>query len=611
MSDNQLLLPSPGSRQSDHLWKTIKRWLTAPVFDDPDRSWRARLFFSALYVTLALNVVDVVVGALLFGLEGWTPIVNIGSLGFQLALLAMVRRGWVRAAATLLCALVWIGITRILVEYHGILDPMFGSYLLTIAAAGLMIGGRSAIFFAAISTLVGLGLLLRSGSTIDGQGVLVTMTSLFAAMAYLLVVSDRATRLAFAYLRRDERALAELNEQLYTEIAGHLRAQLALRESEERYRLILEASPVALLVFRLSDGQLVYVNPATTRLFAATERDTMVGKTVREFILPHPPEQLIQLAARGAMLQSGQPTPPAEYHLRRIDGTTFWAEVGSIPIRYQDQPSALVVIVDMSDRRRAEEQRLAAERLRVEVEQQQRIIQMKDHFVSRVSHEFRTPLTVISTSNELLQHYMDRISPERRDDHFNKIRNQARFMEEMLDDLLTLSKARAGLLEFNPRTVDLAHFTRELMAEFEERYAHTHHFHLIAEGADTTFPVDERLLRHMLNNLLVNAVKYSPDGGQVRVELRTMPDEARIVISDQGIGIPNEHRERLFETFYRAPNVGKIPGTGLGLSIVRESVDAHGGTIHVVSIPGQGTAFTIRLPRRKPQPAPILPGMSK
>jgi signal transduction histidine kinase len=337
----------------------------------------------------------------------------------------------------------------------------------------------------------------------------------------------------------------------------------------------------------------------------------MVGKTVREFILPHPPEQLIQLAARGAMLQSGQPTPPAEYHLRRIDGTTFWAEVGSIPIRYQDQPSALVVIVDMSDRRRAEEQRLAAERLRVEVEQQQRIIQMKDHFVSRVSHEFRTPLTVISTSNELLQHYMDRISPERRDDHFNKIRNQARFMEEMLDDLLTLSKARAGLLEFNPRTVDLAHFTRELMAEFEERYAHTHHFHLIAEGADTTFPVDERLLRHMLNNLLVNAVKYSPDGGQVRVELRTMPDEARIVISDQGIGIPNEHRERLFETFYRAPNVGKIPGTGLGLSIVRESVDAHGGTIHVVSIPGQGTAFTIRLPRRKPQPAPILPGMSK
>jgi PAS domain S-box-containing protein len=605
MSDNQLPLSSPGSRQSDHPLKTVKRWLTAPVFDDPVRSWHAQLFFSALYVTLALNVVDVIFGALLFGLVGWTPLINLGSLGFQLALLAMVRCGWVRVAATLLCALVWIGITQILVEYHGVLDPLFGGYLLTIAAAGLMLGGRSALFFAAISTLAGLGLLLRSGSTIDGQGVLVTMTSLFAAMAYLLMVSDRATRLAFAHLKRDERALSELNEQLYTEIAGHLRAEIALRESEERYRLILEASPVALLVFRLSDDQLVYVNPATARLFAATERETMVGKTVREFILPHPPEQLIQLAARGAMLQSGQPTPPAEYHLRRMDGTTFWAEVGSIPIRYQDRPSALVVIVDMSDRRRAEEQRLAAERLRVEVEQQQRIIQMKDHFVSRVSHEFRTPLTVISTSNELLQHYMDRISPERRDDHFNKIRNQARFMEEMLDDLLTLSKARAGLLEFNPRTVDLAHFTRELMAEFEERYAHTHHFHLIAEGAEMTFPVDERLLRHMLNNLLVNAVKYSPEGGQVRVELRTTPDEAHIVISDQGIGIPDEHRERLFETFYRAPNVGKIPGTGLGLSIVRESVDAHGGTIHVVSIPGQGTAFTIRLPRRKPEPVSL------
>ncbi|NES92683.1 sensor histidine kinase KdpD, partial [Okeania sp. SIO2B9] len=113
------------------------------------------------------------------------------------------------------------------------------------------------------------------------------------------------------------------------------------------------------------------------------------------------------------------------------------------------------------------------------------------------------------------------------------------------------------------------------------------------------FLIDEKLIRHILNNLLSNAIKYSPTGGKVNFQLTLNDREAIFLIKDEGIGIPVENQKKLFDSFYRASNVGKIAGTGLGLSIVKQCVDLHNGTIDFASEIGKGTTFRVEIPLQK------------
>jgi len=116
-------------------------------------------------------------------------------------------------------------------------------------------------------------------------------------------------------------------------------------------------------------------------------------------------------------------------------------------------------------------------------------------------------------------------------------------------------------------------------------------------GAEIELLLDEKLLRHILGNLIGNAFKYSPAGTRVTLTARADPGEIVAIVADQGIGIPAEDLPRLFETFHRAANVGNISGTGLGLAIVKRAVELHGGKVDVDSTLGEGTRFTVRLPR--------------
>jgi signal transduction histidine kinase len=116
-------------------------------------------------------------------------------------------------------------------------------------------------------------------------------------------------------------------------------------------------------------------------------------------------------------------------------------------------------------------------------------------------------------------------------------------------------------------------------------------------AGDLRVQADDKLLRFILGNLLSNALKYSPDGGEVRLALHATAQALALSVADPGIGIPPEDLPRLFEPFHRGRNVGTLPGTGLGLAIVRKAVDLHGGHIEVDSTPGAGTRFVVTLPR--------------
>lgn len=226
--------------------------------------------------------------------------------------------------------------------------------------------------------------------------------------------------------------------------------------------------------------------------------------------------------------------------------------------------------------------------------------ELKSRIISVISHEYRTPLTIIQSSTELLERYDGKLTEEKKLTHFQRIKTSLQHMTHLVSDVLFIGKAEADRLEFNPTPLNLEQFCWELVEELRSGLNSQVAISFFSQGNCTDSNLDEKLLRQILTNLLSNAIKYSQDGGTVRFELECYKDKARFCIQDEGIGIPEADLPLLFESFYRAPNVGTIPGTGLGLAIVKKCVDLHKGHISVDSVVGIGTTFTVTLPNTLP-----------
>lgn len=224
---------------------------------------------------------------------------------------------------------------------------------------------------------------------------------------------------------------------------------------------------------------------------------------------------------------------------------------------------------------------------------------LKDTFVSVVSHELKTPVAIIKGYAETLQR------PEaHRDTALNKemlaaIVEESDRLARFVDDLLDVSRLQAGGLPLQDiAEVDLRTVVRRVMDRYQPQ---TRRHTLTAEFADD-FPVvhgDPRRLEQVLDNLVSNALKYSPQGGPVRIAGQTTPAEVLLTVQDSGVGVPWGEQERIFERFYRVegPETRAAAGTGLGLYLTRAIVQAHGGHIWVESVPGYGATFFVALPR--------------
>ncbi len=230
------------------------------------------------------------------------------------------------------------------------------------------------------------------------------------------------------------------------------------------------------------------------------------------------------------------------------------------------------------------------------LEQEKDLSRLKSQFVTTVSHEFRTPLGVIMSSAENLKDYHDRLKPAQRDEHLQDIINATRTMSGLMEEVLLLGRVESGKVSFRPAPLDLRPFCERVIEEVLTATDHRCPIELHLASSERPARGDEGLLRHIVTNLLNNAVKYSPAGRPV--ELRIAPDEAFAVLTirDGGIGIPPEDLPHLFDPFHRGRNVGDIPGSGLGMVIVKRCVGLHGGTIECQSAVHEGTTFTVRLP---------------
>ncbi len=392
----------------------------------------------------------------------------------------------------------------------------------------------------------------------------------------------------------DQAAIAIDNARLYDEInlyARDLEQRVLLRTEElqrakERLEAILD-NATEIIMLLSPDGTIEQANRMLMDAFEIEEHEC-VGK----------PLTCIAGVAQADRLAKALQAVTIEVRSQRLElmiqskRETFEAEITLTPIVKSGGLIAGIVcnVHDITSHKEIERQ------LRQTIDNTNQLNEMKSRFVSVVSHEFRTPLAVIQTALDLLARYEERLTAEQKVKEQTRIRTAIRNMVALLDNVLVYSRGEDRYTQVSPRPIDLEVFIRELIDELKHSVGAAHTFVMNSDGKCINAEVDPRLLRHIMINLLSNAVKYSPPGSAVTVNLHCGTQEAQIILSDQGIGIPSEDQKHLFEPFHRAGNAIEIKGTGLGLAIVKQSVELHRGTIRFESAEGTGTTFYIRLP---------------
>lgn len=374
-------------------------------------------------------------------------------------------------------------------------------------------------------------------------------------------------------------------------------AKLALLESEQRFREIAENVDEIFWSRAGDEAKFLYVNPAYERI---------TGRTCQS--LYDNPASFLQVVAEEdrPALQRLFTTEisddySSQFRIKVKDGTFRWFLSRNFVIKDENGKVRRRVGIAGDVTLQKEKEALLTKSL----EKEKELNLLKSQFVSYVSHEFRTPLTVVQSSIELLQHYLFNANGSNLNEqyadkikhHFSVINNKIMYFTDLLTDILTLQQIEIGKISFFPKPTDLVILVIDVMNEFFADRPDGRIAELRMEGPPRPVSIDEKLMTRILINLLSNAFKFSKTNPTLRLVFQAQ--QVKIEIIDRGIGIPTEDIPRLFSTFFRAGNVEGIGGTGLGLQISKQLVELHGGFIEVASHVNEGTTMTVVVPSAK------------
>jgi PAS domain S-box-containing protein len=235
------------------------------------------------------------------------------------------------------------------------------------------------------------------------------------------------------------------------------------------------------------------------------------------------------------------------------------------------------------------------QQLRNAYEKERELNELKSRFVSMASHEFRTPLSTILSSADLIEAYIKESEQEKRTKHTHRIKSSVSNLTGILNDFLSISKLEEGKTFIQPREVDLNELIEEIYEEVQGLLK-TDQKIIIEKKISRNFITDRTIVKNILLNLISNAIKYSPHSSEIYFNANLENQKVYLTIKDQGIGIPEEEQEHLFTRFFRAYNAENIQGTGLGLNIVKRYLDLLNGSINFKSKINMGTEFNLVIP---------------
>jgi PAS domain S-box-containing protein len=369
------------------------------------------------------------------------------------------------------------------------------------------------------------------------------------------------------------------------DITSRVRAEAALRESERRFAQAFNANPLPMSITSLADGRHLDVNDAALRHSGYT-REEMLGRTKAELGFWVAPEQRERLLGR---LRSEGSVRDFEVIFRAKSGDERHLLVNSEVVTYGGEPAVLSVSLDITERKQAEALREARRR------EAETLARAKDEFLAMLGHELRNPLATVTNALAVLNRLVTDAAVRRLT---GIIGRQTAHLTRLVDDLLDVARVTSGKIELRPRPLELgelAHRCVEALAQAGRTAAH----HVVVAGARVTVDGDPARLEQVITNLLDNALKYTPPGGEVRLTTEHVDGEAILRVRDTGRGIPAELLARVFDLFVQEPQAldRARGGLGLGLTLVKRLVQLHGGSVSVASAGrGLGSEFTVRLP---------------
>jgi len=373
--------------------------------------------------------------------------------------------------------------------------------------------------------------------------------------------------------------LAELQEKYAALQHDYEEQQRQLQQARDKlnteYQLLLTLIRNLPILVYIKDrqGRFVLANPATMKQWGWQSKADYYGKTDADF-------QSAEYAAsfhaeESTIMESGLPIIRDE----RQDSSGHWHVATKIPL-YNEAGEVIGLIgfnETISDIKQLEEAQQYTTRL-----------------LAMAMHEFNTPLATIMLSVQMLQKYQDKLSQEQITERLGRIYANGLRMSQLVQDVHAIIVDGLQRLSFKPRQVNIVDLCRRIIYKYADEAAQGIRYEPPEDRLLVT--VDPNLMEYVLDNLISNALKYSPAAQGIHIESFIEAEQLVLRVHDRGIGIPHDEQTQVFEDFFRASNVGEIGGTGLGLAIVSEFVKRHQGSIHLESEEGRGTTITVRIP---------------
>jgi PAS domain S-box-containing protein len=372
------------------------------------------------------------------------------------------------------------------------------------------------------------------------------------------------------------------------------------------------------------NGKIIKANPSSERLFGYGPGE-LVGRVIEDLV----PRRYVHRHVNDRKTFNDHPHSRSmgknmDLFARRKDESEFPVEISLSHYKQGDEGYAIAFIIDITERkkheaniirlnqdleRKVEERTKVLQEALIELEKskeqlsealdaEKELNDMKSRFVTMASHEFRTPLSTILSSASLIGKYNETDGNDKVQKHIQRIRSAVTNMTLILNDFLSAEKLEEGKVFIRKEEADLQHIANEVISEIHGILKTGQNVKFKHEGTPVA-QMDKQMIRNILLNLLSNAIKFSAEGKTISLETKVTPKEIMIKVSDQGVGIPLEEQDHLFERFFRAKNVTNIQGTGLGLNIVAKYLEVMNGKINFTSELNKGTTFTVSIPNEK------------